>query len=485
MLKKLLTLITLCAFLNVYGMNLPEMGLSADQVFSPAEEQEIGQQFMRQLRQQVKILDDPEIEDYFNALGYQLAANSENPAQPFTFFVVKASDINAFAAPGGFVGVHSGLILHSRDESELASVLAHEIAHVTQRHIARKVEEGGKLSLVSVAAIIAAVLAGARNAELGQAGLAAILAGNVQMQIDFTRANEKEADRVGMETLSKAGFNPLSMPSFFERLQTENRFYDSSFPEFLRTHPVTTDRIAEAKDRAEKIAHQETWHKDSNEYALMKAKVLVNSSDDLEALAKQLEKSLETGKFRDERAVHYALVEIGLSQKQPDKVIPHLKWLKENDRDRVIYQHAAIQLFALQQDKEQALALCENTLKVYPKDVLISTQYARLLLEEKRPAEAVKVLEVLPVSKRPDFYRLLAQAYQAAQQMGEAHLAIGESYYLDGQTGLAVEQLKQALRLKNLSFYLASRLESRLNQWEGELRETKKDNEKHGRKNKD
>jgi beta-barrel assembly-enhancing protease len=483
MLKKIFTFITLCAFVNVYGTNLPEIGLSADQVFSPAEEQEIGQQFMRQLRQQVKIIDDPEVENYFNSIGYQLAANSENPAQPFTFFVVKAQDINAFAVPGGFVGVHSGLILQTRDESELASVLAHEIAHVTQRHIARKIEEGGKLSLISVAAIIAAVLAGARNADLGQAGLAAIMAGNVQMQIDFTRAHEREADRVGIETLSKSGFNPLSMPSFFERLQSENRFYEGSVPEFLRTHPVTTDRIAEAKDRAEKMAHQETWHKDSPEYSLMKAKILIESSDDVEALIKQLEKSLETGKFRDERAVHYGLVQAGLSLKQPEKIVPHLKWLQENDHDRVIYRHAEIQLAALQKNRDRALVLSENALKIYPKDMLISTKYAQLLLEEKRPEEAVNVLKGL-TSKRPDFYRLLAQAHQEAQQMGESHLAMGESYYLNGQTGLAIEQLKQALRLKTLSFYLASRLESRVNQWEAELHDSKKDKEKQGRKNK-
>jgi len=484
MLKKIFTFITLCAFVNVYGMNLPEIGLSADQIFSPAEEQEIGQQFMRQLRQQVKIIDDPEVENYFNSIGYQLAANSENPVQPFTFFVIKAQDINAFAAPGGFVGVHSGLILQTRDESELASVLAHEIAHVTQRHIARKVEEGGKISLISVAAIIAAVLAGARNADLGHAGLAAIMAGNVQMQIDFTRAHEREADRVGMETLSKAGFNPLSMPSFFERLQLENRFYENNIPEFLRTHPVTTDRIAEAKDRAEKIAHQETWHKDSHEYALMKAKVLIETTDDLEELIKQLEKSLETGKFRDERAVHYGLVQAGLSLKQPEKVTSHLKWLQESDMDRVVYRHAEIQLAALQDNRKKALELCESALKIYPKDVLISSKYAQLLLEEKRPEEAVNILKELS-SKRPDFYRLLAQAYQEAQQIGESHLVMGESYYLNGQTGLAVEQLKQALRLKNLSFYLASRLESRLNQWETELRESKKDQDKNSRKNKE
>jgi beta-barrel assembly-enhancing protease len=484
MLKKIVVYFVLFVFVNAQASNLPEIGLSADQVFSPAEEQEIGQQFLRQLRQQVKILDDPEIENYFSSIGYKLAANSENPAQPFNFFVVKAQDINAFAAPGGFVGVHSGLILQTRDESELASVLSHEIAHVTQRHIARKVEEGGKLSLISVAAIIAAVLAGARNADLGHAGLAAIMAGNVQMQIDFTRAHEREADRVGMETLSKSGFNPLSMPSFFERLQVENRFYENNIPEFLRTHPVTTDRIAEAKDRAEKLAHQETWHKDSQEYALMKAKILVETTEDLEALIKQLENSLENGKFRDERAVHYGIVQAGLVLKQPEKVISHLKWLQENDSDRVIFRHAEIQLVALQENRKKALELAEKALKVYPKDMLISTKYAQLLLEEKRPEEAVNILKGL-TSKRPDFYRLLAQAHQEAQQMGESHLAMGESYYLNGQTGLAVEQLKQALRLKNLSFYLASRLESRVNQWEIELRESKKDQDKHGRKNKD
>lgn len=481
MLKKIISYFILFVFVNAQASTLPEIGLSADQIFSPAEEQELGQQFLRQLRQRVKILDDPEIENYFNSIGYRLVSNSENPAQPFTFFVIKSQDINAFAAPGGFIGVHSGLILQTRDEGELASVLSHEIAHVTQRHIARKVEEGGRLSLISVATIIAAVLAGARNADLGQAGLAAIMAGNVQMQIDFTRAHEREADRVGMETLSKSGFNPLSMPSFFERLQLENRFYENNIPEFLRTHPVTTDRIAEAKDRAEKLIQRETWYKDSPEYALMKAKILVETTEDLETLIKQLEDSLKTGKFRDERAVRYGLVQAGLKLKQPQQVIPHLKWLQENDIDRVIFRHAELQLITLQGKRKKALELAEKALKIYPKDMLISTYYAQLLLEEKRPEEAVNILKGL-TTKRPDFYRLLAQAYQQAQQLGEAHLAMGESYYLSGQTALAVEQLKQALHLKDLSFYLASRVESRLKQWESELHDNLKEHEKQGHK---
>jgi len=182
--------------------------------------------------------------------------------------------------------------------------------------------------------------------------------------------------------------------------------------------------------------------------------------------------------------VHYGLVQAGLSLKQPEKVTSHLKWLQESDMDRVVYRHAEIQLAALQDNRKKALELCESALKIYPKDVLISSKYAQLLLEEKRPEEAVNILKELS-SKRPDFYRLLAQAYQEAQQIGESHLVMGESYYLNGQTGLAVEQLKQALRLKNLSFYLASRLESRLNQWETELRESKKDQDKNSRKNKE
>ena len=463
-------------------VNLPDIGTTADQVFSPAQEQELGQAFVRQLRQQAKVIDASEVSAYLNALGARLAAHSENPMQPFEFIAIDDNSINAFAVPGGFIGVHSGLILSTRDESELASVLAHEIAHVTQRHIARTVEGTSRFSVASVAAMLAAILVGMKNPEVAQAGVTAVMAGNIQMQIDFTRTHEKEADRLGMETLAGAGFSPQSMPSFFERLQGSSRLYEGNVPEFLRTHPVTTDRIAEARDRAEQYAdsHPATAQTDSSDYHLMRAKILVATHKELPKLIKQLEASLESGKYRDARAVHYGLALARLASNNPAGVQAHLDWLQAQDGDRVVYRLAAAQLAMLNKADDQAARIFAEGLKVYPGDTTLSMAYAQLLLNQAQAAQAAQVLENTEKTNHPGYYQLLAQAQQALGDTGTAHLSMAEFYYQNGQTGLAVEQLKQARRL-SLSFYLASRVEARLLQLETELREEKADKKKQGK----
>ena len=173
---------------------------------------------MRSLRQQVPIIDDPELNAYINTLGNRLVANSDDPSQRFTFFIVKDDSINAFAAPGGFIGTHSALFLAARNESELAGVLAHEIAHVTQKHLVRAYDSASRMSLPAAAAILAAILIGTQNSDAGAAALMSVQAGAIQQQINFTRSNEHEADRIGMQTLARSEFDPMGMPGFFERL---------------------------------------------------------------------------------------------------------------------------------------------------------------------------------------------------------------------------------------------------------------------------
>lgn len=272
------------------AIELPDMGTSANTVLSQADEQKLGETFIRQLRRQLEVVDDAQINNYINALGHRLASYSNNPEQPFQFFVVKAPSINAFAVPGGFIGVHSGLILKTRSESELASVLAHEIAHVTQRHIARSIQASQRLSFPAMAAlIVAGIIAGVAGApQVGQAAITAAMAANVQMQINFTRTHEKEADRIGMQTLANAGFDPRDMPNFFDRLQAAMRYYDGGIPDFLRTHPVTTERIAEAQDRAEKYPKQSV--NDTPLYHLMKGQLLILATDNKHKLLKILKK---------------------------------------------------------------------------------------------------------------------------------------------------------------------------------------------------
>lgn len=239
---------------------LPNLGSSAGQIASPEQQRQYGFYVLHELRNHDGVLDDALLADYLNTLGYRLVANSAQPDQPFTFFVVRDNDINAFALPGGFVGVNAGLITTSETENELAAVLAHEISHITQNHLIRAVEAEQKMTPLMILAMIGAIAAASHqnpystsNADIG--AVAAVQGLAQQMQINFTRADESEADRVGINTLAKSGFDPDAMADFFERMQRALRpgFDERDVPALLMDHPVTTTRISEAKARAEVI----------------------------------------------------------------------------------------------------------------------------------------------------------------------------------------------------------------------------------------
>ena len=201
--------------LAVSTLDLPDIGDSTGAILSPEYERRLGQAFLNHVRRHTPILDDAEIETYIQSIGYRLVSNSDNNVQQFTFFVINDALINAFAAPGGIVGINAGVILNSDTESELAGVMAHEVAHVTQKHMARGAEAQSKMSLPMMAAMLGAILVATQNPEAGQAAIAAVQGGAAQAQINFTRANEKEADRIGMQLLTRSGFNPRGMPGFF------------------------------------------------------------------------------------------------------------------------------------------------------------------------------------------------------------------------------------------------------------------------------
>lgn len=241
-------------------MRLPNLGSSAGQIASPEQQRQYGFYVLHELRNQNGVLDDALLADYLNTLGYRLVANSAQPDQAFTFFIVRDTEINAFALPGGFVGVNAGLITTTESENELAAVLAHEISHITQNHLIRAVEAEEKMTPLMLLAMIGAIAASAHqspystsNADIG--AIATVQGLAQQMQINFTRADEAEADRVGINTLAKAGFDPDAMAGFFERMQRALRpgFDENDVPALLMDHPVTTARISEAKARADVI----------------------------------------------------------------------------------------------------------------------------------------------------------------------------------------------------------------------------------------
>ena len=247
-----------CALVFVSGagaddIQLPDLGSPADTVLSQNDEAQIGSAIMRDIRNSGQVVEDPLVTEYINQIGNKIAAQTNNGDYDFTFFVIKDSRINAFALPGGYIGIHTGLLEATRSEDELAGVLAHEVAHVTQRHIARAIHASSRQSILSTAIMLGAVLAGAASgsSDVMQAGMAVAQGTAMQQQINFTRSNEHEADRIGISALAGAGFNPYGMASFFNVLSRQTtRAPNERTPEFLMTHPVTSSRIAEARDRA-------------------------------------------------------------------------------------------------------------------------------------------------------------------------------------------------------------------------------------------
>lgn len=452
--------------------DLPDIGDSAGAVISPEQEKQLGAQMMRQIRQAGIVLNDMVISSYLNSLGQRLVSNSEEPAKHFTFFVVNEPSINAFAGPGGYIGVHTGLFMAAENESELAGVLAHEIAHVTQRHLARAYEAANSLSLPHMAAMLASILVATQNAEAGMASMAAISAGSLQYQINFTRTNEYEADRVGIQTLAQSGLDPYGMPRFFERLQKESRLYGSRPPEFLSTHPVTTNRIAEAESRAERYPAGKV---DNLDFQLVRAKLqVINYSDPHQVID-------DFDRYRDksEQAKVYETYRYSLllaTTGKPGESLKILEKLHQADPDRIIYRLDMAKILESNRQYKQALKLYKDALSLYPGNLTILIPYANTLLVADNASGAYKLLSDISKGQydNPRIYKLLAQAAEATGRMVESHAAMSRYYNLNGHTKQAIQQLQLARREPGVSDYESARIQAKLKELKTLLEEEKK-----------
>lgn len=471
MLRSYLILLALCLTLfptlpqavEISKIELPDMGDSSGTLITPEEETQLGEAFFRSLHSQITINQDPEIQEYIESIGQKLSANSDNPGHPFRFFVVMEKDINAFAGPGGYIGVNSGLILTTEAESELASVIAHEIAHVTQRHLYRAAEAAGRLSIPTAAATLAAILLGSQAPALGQAALVAIQAGSVQFQIDFTRENEEEADRVGMQTLSESQFDPRSMPTFFERLQQSTRYYGQNIPEFLRTHPVTASRISDTRGRADRYPYKQ--YPDTLGYQLTKAKIRVlNNTDDLAEAQKYFQSKLNQGTAEQRSVAQYGMGLVAFKSQKFREAEAIFKKLATEFPEQPQYQAALARNALDSRDYKTALALYEKLVLQFPENEAIKLEYVSFLLKTGKTEQAKNTLFTLSPKTRqlPSYYQILAQVYGDLSQPGESHRYLAEYYYAIGQTKDAIMQIKLAQKSKDLNFQLSSILSERL-----------------------
>ena len=455
--------------LHAQNIELPDIGDSAATVMTPEQERRTGQAIIRNIRRAGGIVDDPLVTEYINQLGYKLVSHSQANHKDFAFFIINDSDINAFALPGGFIGINYGLILSSQSESELASVIAHEIAHVTQRHHARAYNLAEESNIPVVAALIAAIVLGSNNSEIGEAAMASLAAGTIQKKIDFTRENEKEADHIGIGLLSDAGFDPFSMGDFFDSLQRQSRLYGPQAPEFLRTHPVNENRIADAKNRASQYPRARL--KNEFDFHLTKTRLRSLTNNESAELLDTFKKNLETGRYTNKTAEQYGYVLALIKNKQYSKAENILRKLLKLEPQRIAYLLAHAQLNKLAGHSQKALSIYKDALSLYPKNEALSLPYITTLLEMKQAKNAVQILTPLIHGSitHPRFFQLLAQAEGQLKNIANQHEAQAEYYFHIGQTHQAITQLDLALKDKSSDFYQRSRIEARQRAFKEEL----------------
>lgn len=457
-------------------IQLPEIGDPSGTIITPLQEKALGEAFFRSLHNQLSINQDPEITDYIQAIGQKLAANSDNPSQPFHFFVVTEPDINAFAGPGGYIGVNSGLILTSEEESELASVLAHEIAHVTQRHLYQTFQAAGRMALPMAAAMLAAVLLGAKagSGQMSQAAIVAAQAANMQYQINFTRDNEAEADRVGMQTLSRSEFDPRAMPNFFEKMQQSTRFAGHALPEFLLTHPVTVSRISDTRGRAEKFPYRQ--YPDSFAYQLIRAKLRVQTAPSPKLALTYFQAVANQGTPQQQDVHRYGLALALVANMKVKDGQQILKELAAKYPEQAQFINALAQSAVDSRDYATALRLYEQALQRFPSNRALRLNYTKALLATGNARKAKGPLEdmVHESSVSPEVYNLMGQCYAALGRDAESHRYIAEAYYANGQTRAAILQLRIARGLAGKDFYVNAVIDERLKTFIAEEEEKRK-----------
>ena len=463
----------------LWAQSLPDLGSAGDAVLSPQLERRIGESIVRDIRyREPSYLDDPEIADYLAGLGERIAQVTPGTRHDFEFFVMRDHTLNAFALPGGFVGVHTGLINAAETESELASVLAHEIAHVTQRHIARMLGQQEQMQLPVLAALAAAVLLGRSRPDLAMGAAAAAQAGAVQASLAYSRDFEREADRVGLQALEAAGFDARAMAAFFERMQRHTRVADDgSMPGYLRTHPVTVERIADAQNKAAAMPYRQ--RPDSLAFHLVRAKLRAESGDARGAVA-HFEASVRERRYAAEAAARYGLTSALLRARRPREAAAQLKLARSAGASGPMIETLAARIEQAQGHAPAAVKRLAEARSRYPRSrALLYTHVAALQDAGDNARAAEELADAVRAHPRDIRLRSLqAKAYANLGKRFLQHQAQAEVYALQGSLPAAIEQLELARRSGEGDFYQQSVVDARLKELRAqhaqELRDAKK-----------
>jgi beta-barrel assembly-enhancing protease len=474
MMKIIYTILFLSLFTSrVIANELPELGDISQTILSPLQEKKIAEQIMRDVMSSDEVVGDPEIQDYIQNVGMRLASNGPDKTQSFNFFVVRDNSINAFAMPGGVIGVHTGLIIAANNEAELAGVLGHEIGHVVQHHLARMLAQQKNDSIINMAGMALAVLAARANPQLSTAAMTASSAGAIQKQLDYTRIHEREADRVGIDILEKSGFDTNAMAAFFETMQKGTRFVEGSAPAFLRTHPVTGERIADVKSRVSQTRFRLQPY--SPEFDYVRAKVLASLNTPTQAIA-LFKENLKEKRYTSETAQHFGLAYAFIRANDLNSAGEQLAWLKKNAPKHAYFAMLAARIEVARDHPEKAGKVFLEGLASYPSHRGLIHGYAEHLIRIRQYEAAIKfVSEKLTLfPSDPVLYELKSKCYAQLGKRLLSHQAQGEAYFYRFNLQRAIEQMDLAVRANDGDFYQQSIAEARLNELKKQIEDPKK-----------
>ena len=451
----------------VMANNLPELGNYSSSKISESDEIFIGRQILFQVNQSDSIIRDIEISDYLDLLGKKLINASTDPAKKIEFFIVSDPSINAFAMLGGVIGVHSGLFLASNTESELASVISHEIAHINQKHISRFLLQQERASYQSTFIMAVALLLARSNPQLASTAMAGASAGSVQGALDFTRENEKEADRVGIQTLNKAGFDVRGARDFFTTLKQANQFSGGAAPAFLQTHPITSNRINDIEDRLKDFPYKQRPDNQTFHYIKGKLKALLDNKEDTKNI---LEENIKNKIYINEGGERFALAYIYLIDNEFIKSYEQIQWLFDNEQSNPMLSQLYINYLIKIKKVTEAKKIYEQNLNFYPSNRSFIYGLADLYLETQDSEKAMKLLKEneQKFSQDPILYKLFAKGYANQGKKLLQYENLAEAAYYNFNLQEAIIRMDLAIKANDGDFYQKSRVESRLKQFQKE-----------------
>lgn len=466
---------------HLHAQGLPALGDTERETLSPLLERKVGEEIMRDIRRDSDYMDDAPLLEYLHDFGGTLVAARPDVRgeanYDFFFFAMRDPVLNAFALPGGFIGVQSGLILTAQSESELASVLAHEIGHVAQRHIARMVGQAKGNSVIQLAAMLLGALTlrsspdAGMGVMMGGAGIA------MQRQLNFSRNAEREADRVGLQILTEGGFDTSGMVAFFGRLQNASRTLNDSVPPYLLTHPLTSERIADIEARIRDRRYFQ--RRDNPDFQLIRARVRVlqgKSNQDLLDAQVFFQNQLAQNSIALNSASKYGMALVALRQNRLEAariLLKEARAASPQSADSALFAGTGIDIELAAKQPERAVALADAARKAFPVSRAISRQYASSLIAARRYGDAVAELRDQAQLYRSDdqVQKLLAQAYDGQGRRALQHLALAESYALSGALPAALSQLTIARRSPDATFYDQSQIDAREREWKAQYKE--------------